>query len=67
MYGREQLWMVPVKAVQPFGGTVDLLDGCHNIKEAKHWAITPNDIKEVMTAINKKYLISPFSSFTQMT
>jgi hypothetical protein len=34
-----------------------IADGCRNIQEAKHQAITLDDVKEVMTAINRKHLV----------
>jgi hypothetical protein len=37
--------------------TADFLDGCREIQVAKHRAITPVDVKDVMTAINKKHLV----------
>jgi hypothetical protein len=41
-----------------FCGTSDLLEGCRDIQEAKHQAIlTLDDVKEVMTAINRKHLM----------
>jgi hypothetical protein len=40
-----------------FCGTSDLLDDCRNIQEAKHPAITLDDVKEVMTTINRKHLV----------
>jgi hypothetical protein len=38
-------------------GTSALLDGCRDIQEAEHRAITLDDVKEVMTAINRKHLV----------
>jgi hypothetical protein len=40
-----------------FCGTSDVLDGCRDIQEAKHQAITLDDVKEVMTAIDRKHLV----------
>jgi hypothetical protein len=40
-----------------FCGTLNLLDGCHGIQEAKHRAITLDDVKELMTVINRKHLV----------
>jgi hypothetical protein len=38
-----------------FCSTEEFLDGCCKIQEAKHQAITLEDIKEVLTTINKKH------------
>jgi hypothetical protein len=38
-----------------FCSTEEFLDGCCKIQEAKHQAITLEDVKEILTAINKKH------------
>jgi hypothetical protein len=40
-----------------FSCTEEFLDGCREIQEAKHRAITLDDVKELLIAINKKHLI----------
>jgi hypothetical protein len=57
LHGGELPRMVPIKDVQPFSCTEDFLQGCRKIQEAKHQAIAPDDVKELLTAINKKHLI----------